>query len=197
MQSELIEAVRTLNPVEQVLAEYVNLRHSGSQLIGQSFFHSDRTESFSVNPAKQVFFCHGCQAGGDVFQFIRRLHNCSFRQALEFLATRAGLQLEGFQPSPELTAKVAALKSQREEHLEFQRFVNERVETINRQYRSLSRAATHAENCLRVGESDPYIHDLAWSALERFHAFEARVEREGLCDKDILKTEWEQMREVA
>jgi hypothetical protein len=75
--------------------------------------------------------------------------------------------------------------------------INERIETINRQYRSLGRAATHAENCLRAGESDAYAQELAWAALERYRLFEARVEREGLCDLEFLKSEWSQLRDAA
>jgi hypothetical protein len=105
--------------------------------------------------------------------------------------------MEGFKPSPELTAKVAAIKSQREDALTFKRFCDERIKAVNQQYRSLARAATHAEDCLRAGESDPYVHDLAWDALQRFIDFEARIEREGLCDLDVLRHEWESRRVAA
>jgi hypothetical protein len=195
--SELIELVRESANVVTVISERVKLRRSGVELVGRCPFHADKSPSFYVHPGKGVFCCHGCGVGGDVFEFVRLLHNCSFRQALESLAARAGVQLEGFQPSPELTAKVAALKSQREEQLDFQRFVIDRIETINRQYRSLGRAATHAENCLRAGESDPFVQEIAWDALERFRLFEARIEREGLCDLSILRTEWSQLRDAA
>jgi DNA primase len=193
---ELIEAVRECNAVEDVIGERVQLRRSGSQFVGRCPFHADRSPSFVVHPAKGVFHCHGCGKGGDVFQFIRFLHGCSFRASIDFLATRAGLRIEGFRPSTELTAKVAAQKAQRQEQSAFERFCNDRIEIVNRRYRALGRAANHAEDCLRAGESDPYIHDLAWDALKRFRDFEARIEREGLCDLDILKSEWEQ-REVA
>ena len=194
---ELIEAVRTLNPVEQVIVEHVQpLRHSGIELVGRCPFHADKSPSFYVRPEKGVFCCHGCGVGGDVFAFVRRLHNCSFRDSLQFLASRVGIRIDGFRASPELRAKVASLHAQRKNQTQFASFCNERIDAINQRHRALGRAATHAEDCLRAGESDPYIHELAWSAIERFRNFQIQIEREGLCDLDILKSEWEQ-RDVA
>ena len=110
---EFIESVRVLSPIDQVVGEHVHLRRSSTQLAGRCPFHADKTPSLYVRPSKCVFHCHGCGAGGDVFEFVRLLHRCSFRQSVEFLAGRAGVRMDGFKPSPELTAKVAALKAQR------------------------------------------------------------------------------------
>jgi len=195
---EMIEAVRTLNPIEDVASGHVQrFRRSGAELLAHCPFHADKTPSFYVHPRKGVFCCHGCGAGGDVFSFVHLLHNFSFPQSVQFLASRAGIQVEGFKPTPELTAKVSALKAQREKNAQFSRFCDERIASINQRHRSLGRAATHAEDCLRAGESDPYIQDLAWSAIERFRHFQIRIEREGLCDLGILTNEWEKLREVA
>jgi hypothetical protein len=196
LSPELIEAVRTLNPIEEVISQHVQLRRSGIELFGRCPFHADKSPSFYVRPEKGVFCCHGCGVGGDVFAFVRLLHNCNFRQSVEFLASRAGIPIDGFKPSPELTATVSAHKAQREKQTRFARFCDERIAAINQRHRALGRAATHAEDCLRAGESDPYIHELAWSAIERLRNFQIQIEREGLCDLDILKSEWEQ-REVA
>jgi DNA primase len=191
---ELIEAVRAVNAIEQVIAEHVQLRRSGAELLGRCPFHEDKTPSFSVRPAKGVFCCHGCDAGGDVFRFIQLLHKCGFREAVSHLAKRAGIELDGFKPSPELTAKVQARRAEHEEELQFKRFCDERIEAVNRRYRSLGRAATNAEDYLRTGQTDPYLHDLAWNAIERFLSFEIQVDREGLCDVNILRAEWSQRR---
>lgn len=188
---ELVEAIRTLSPIEAVIGEHAQLRRSGSQLFGRCPLHADKTPSLYIRPSKGVFRCHGCGAGGDVFKFVQLLHGLGFRQAVEFLAARAGLRIDGFRPSPELTAKVSAMKAQREEEIQFQRFCNDRIEAVNQRYRSLGRAANHAEDYLRAPTThDPYLHDLAWSALERFISFQMRVEREGLCDLEILRSEW-------
>jgi len=192
LTTEQVEAVRMMNAIQDIIGEHIELRKSGAQLVGKCPFHGDGMPSFSVNPAKQVFFCHGCRVGGDVITFVRLLHKSTFREAVEFLAARAGLKLDGFNASPELKAKVSAMKAQRERELELERFINDRIEDVNRQYRALGRAATHAEDCLRAGESDPHVHDLAWAAIERYIAFQNRIEREGLLDPDILRSEWEQ-----
>lgn len=193
-QAALVEAVRAANPIESVVGEYVQLRRSGAQLVGLCPFHSEKTPSFSVNPNKQVFHCHGCKAGGDIFGFLRLMRDCSFNEALALLAARAGIAIEGFQPSPELAAKVAALKSQREAELAFEKFRAERIETINRKHRELGQAATRAEEALRAGTLGPYEHDLAWAALEHFRTFQENIEREGLLDVGILRAEWEAQR---
>jgi len=195
--SARVEVVRSLNPILEVVGEHVQLRRSGAQFRGLCPFHSERTPSLYICPAKQVFRCHGCGAGGDVFRFVETLHHCTFPEAVQFLAARAGLELDSFEPSPELIAKVAADKAEREAELAFRRFCNARFDAIDQRYRSLARAATNAEDYLRSGLSDPYIDDLAWSALERFRLFEASIEREGLCDPDILKTEWSKLHDAA
>lgn len=188
---ELIEAVRTVSRLEDVAGQHVHLKPSGSQLVGRCPFHSDRTPSFAVSPNKQMFRCHGCGVGGDVFTFVREQANRSFAEAVKLLAQRAGISVESFQPSAELSARIAEVHARREEQAAFERFCNERVEAISGRFRALGRAAKHAEDCLHAGESDPHIHELAWQALERWHSFEQRIERERLLDVDALRTEWQ------
>jgi DNA primase len=197
ISAEALEAIRSVSPIVDVAAEHVKLRRSGSQFAGKCPLHEERTPSFYINPAKGVFHCHGCQAGGDVFRFVQLLHNCTFRQAVKHLATRAGVDLAGFKPSAELTAKIAAVKKQGAEEERFERFRNERLDAIGRKYRSLGRAATHAENYLLSGSGDPYLEDLAWDALRQFVDFEARIEREGLLDIEMLRKEWKGCRYAA
>lgn len=195
--AEFIQLVREASPLAEVAGEHVQLRKSGAQLLGRCPFHDDSAPSFYVHPAKNVFLCHGCQTGGDVITFVRRLNNFSFRKAVEFLAARAGLKFEGFTASPELIRKVSETKSKRQAEADFDRFISDRIEAVNRQYRALSRAAIHAEECLRAGESDPHVHDLAWNALERFTSFELRIEREGLFDPGVIRSEWESRQRAA
>jgi DNA primase len=188
---ETIEHVRSLSPIEQVIGGHVQLRRSGAQLCGRCPFHADKTPSLYIRPDKGVFHCHGCQAGGDVFEFVRLLYNCSFRKSVEFLAARAGMNLDSFKPSPELSAKVRAMKEEREREQEFTHFYNLRVDAIGRQYRELGRQATFAETLLRQSTVPPDAEMLAWDALERYTAFQLRVEREELCDLVVIREEWE------
>jgi DNA primase len=187
---ELVEAVRDLSQIEHIVAEYVELRRSGFQLIGRCPFHTERTPSFVVNRGKQVFYCHGCQVGGDVFELVRRLHRCSFRQSLEFLAIRAGLQIDGFKASAESTAKVSALKAERAKQAQLARLRDNCLRATNQRYRSLCRAATNAENCLQAGKVDAYEQDLAWDALARYRTFEEGVEMNCYRTVLFLWSEW-------
>jgi DNA primase len=188
---ELIEYIRSLAKIEEIVGETVRLRPAGRQFRGRCPFHKERMPSFQIDVIKQVFYCHGCKVGGDVFQFVRLHQRCSFRQSVEFLAARSGMRLEGFRPSPTLSAEVAAIKGRRERKKEFDDFSNQRIKEVNEKYRALSRAATNAEMCLLTGKLDSYEEEMAWSALERYRAFENHVEREGLTDPTVLRAEWD------
>ena len=188
--AETIEAIRALSPIEQVVSEHVRLRRSGAQLLGRCPFHADKTPSFSVHPAKQVFHCHGCGAGGDVFQFVRLRLQCGFRDSVAHLAERAGIDLDGFRPSPELRELVAKQRKEESERQSFERFAASWINLVSRQYWKRAKAATAAEQALRAGGLTLEEHEQAWQALEEYRRIEARVEREGLCDLEVIRSEW-------
>jgi DNA primase len=192
---ELIEALRAANPIEEVVAERVRLHRSGVEHRGLCPFHSERTPSFYVSSAKQVYRCHGCGAGGDVFSFVRKQLGCTFLEAVTHLAQRAGIN--DFSPSPELKAKVAAGRLQRERELAFERWRDQRIWAVTNTYRRLGKAAAHAEDYLRShfdGEADPVVDAKAWDAIERYINLGLRIEREGLLDNEILRNEWQALR---
>ncbi|HLW37512.1 MAG TPA: DNA primase [Candidatus Eremiobacteraceae bacterium] len=76
------------------VSQYVTLRKRGREYLGLCPFHAERTPSFSLNAEKQVWHCHGCEAGGDLITFVRRYENVEFPDALRMLATRAGIELQ-------------------------------------------------------------------------------------------------------
>jgi len=76
----------------EIVSESVRLKRSGRYLMGLCPFHGERHPSFCVDPERQLFYCFGCGAGGDVFNFVMRLHNYTFHEALSFLAERAGIR---------------------------------------------------------------------------------------------------------
>jgi len=82
-----IESIRARNPIEQVIARYIELRPSGRRWVGRCPFHEDRTPSLVVYPHNQSWYCFGCDAGGDVFTFVQRIENVSFGGALRRLGT--------------------------------------------------------------------------------------------------------------
>jgi len=194
ISKELIEAIRTACPIEQVIGERVQLRRSGHQFLGRCPFHGDKVPSFSVHPGKGVYLCRGCGASGDVFTFVQKYSNCTFAEGVALLAQCAGIAVGDFTPSPELVEKVRAQVVVRESERDFERYCNSRAWLVANIQRRLGRAATHAENCLRAGECDPVVHDLAWHALKRYHDFCEQVERECLLDRSVLRTEWLQQR---
>ncbi len=88
-----IEEVVARTDIEEVIGRYVTLKRAGSNLVGRCPFHSEKTPSFSVSPAKKMFYCFGCQAGGSVITFIQKTENLSYPEAIEYLANRAGLPI--------------------------------------------------------------------------------------------------------
>ena len=90
---ELIEEVRLKNDVVDVISGYVNLKKKGSNYFGLCPFHNEKSASFSVTPSKQMYYCFGCGAGGNVISFIMEYENYSFMEAIQYLAERAGVEL--------------------------------------------------------------------------------------------------------
>ena len=92
--SDFLQELAERNPIEEVVGEYVALnKRSGQNLFGLCPFHSEKTPSFSVSPAKQIYHCFGCGKGGSVINFIMEIEHLSFPEAVEFLARRAGLAI--------------------------------------------------------------------------------------------------------
>ena len=88
-----IQEVVDRTDIEELVSRYVTLKRSGSNLVACCPFHSEKTPSFTVTPAKKMFFCFGCHAGGSVITFVQKAENLDFPEAVEFLANRAGLPL--------------------------------------------------------------------------------------------------------
>ncbi len=89
-----IEEVRRSNDIVDVIREYVPLKRAGKDFKALCPFHSEKTASFQVSPTKQIFKCFGCGKGGNVFSFVMATERLEFPEAVEFLARRAGIQLE-------------------------------------------------------------------------------------------------------
>ncbi len=86
-----VEAVRAGADIAQVVGEVVTLRRAGQSLSGLCPFHHEKTPSFSVNPAKGVYYCFGCGAGGDVFRFVMEYHHVEFAEAVGLIGDRLGI----------------------------------------------------------------------------------------------------------
>jgi DNA primase len=86
--------------IVEVVSDYVPMRRAGSNFLGLCPFHAEKTPSFNVNPAREIFHCFGCGAGGNAFSFIMRIEGVSFPEAVKLLARKAGIEIEERQLTP-------------------------------------------------------------------------------------------------
>ncbi len=91
---EKISEILTTSDIVDIISESVILKKSGRNLFGLCPFHSEKTPSFSVNPAKQIFHCFGCSAGGNVISFVMKYHGISFPEAVKMLARKYQIVIE-------------------------------------------------------------------------------------------------------
>lgn len=102
---EIVEEVRQKNDIVDVISGYVSLKKKGGNYFGLCPFHNEKSASFSVSQGKQMYYCFGCGAGGNVFTFIMNYENYSFGEAIKMLADKAGVTLPEYEDSKENRAK--------------------------------------------------------------------------------------------
>ena len=96
--------------IVEVVSEYVQLRRAGANFLGLCPFHSEKTPSFNVSPAREIFHCFGCGTGGNAFSFVMKIEGLGFPDAVKLLARKAGVQIE----ERELTQREKQLQDQRQ-----------------------------------------------------------------------------------
>ncbi|HJV03742.1 MAG TPA: CHC2 zinc finger domain-containing protein, partial [Actinomycetota bacterium] len=100
IRQEDVEAVRERTDIVTLVQQYVTLKKSGARWSGLCPFHTEKTPSFSVDPAKGLFYCFGCGKGGNAFHFVQEIEGLTFPEAVERLASRAGVTLRYENVSP-------------------------------------------------------------------------------------------------
>ena len=93
IRDEDIDRLREQASIVDVISDYVQLKKAGRYLKGLCPFHDEKTPSFMVDPAKQLYHCFGCGEGGNVFTFLKKKEGLDFREAAERLAARTGFTL--------------------------------------------------------------------------------------------------------
>jgi len=117
---EVVDDIREQNDIVEVISECgVPLKPAGKDYKARCPFHDEKTPSFSVSPQKQIFYCFGCQTGGNVISFIQKYEGKSFIEAVEWLAGRLGIALANQDP------KTKQVNRQRHELQDLNRFAIE------------------------------------------------------------------------
>ena len=91
--SDFIQQIKSQNDIVDVIGSYLELRRSGANFMARCPFHGEKTPSFNVNRNMQIYKCFGCGESGDVIKFVEKYESCSFTEACEILAKRAGIPM--------------------------------------------------------------------------------------------------------
>ena len=91
---DIVDRVRDTADIVDVVSQYVDLKHRGANYFGLCPFHGEKTPSFSVAPAKQIYHCFGCSTGGNVFSFLMEYQKVSFPEAVKTLADRYNIPIQ-------------------------------------------------------------------------------------------------------
>ncbi|MBP6810715.1 MAG: DNA primase [Saprospiraceae bacterium] len=98
---EILDATR----IEEVVEDFVTLKRRGVNMIGLCPFHGERTPSFNVNPARNIFKCFGCGKAGDAITFLKEHENLTYPEALRWLARKYNIEIQEVERSPEQMAE--------------------------------------------------------------------------------------------
>ncbi|NTU61340.1 MAG: DNA primase, partial [Caldiserica bacterium] len=102
-RNRVVDEINARLPITDVVGRYVKLKKAGRNYLGLCPFHAERTPSFTVSPDKNMFYCFGCKAGGDVVSFVSKVEGLTYFEALQQLAKEAGIELEHIRKGPDLS----------------------------------------------------------------------------------------------
>jgi DNA primase len=98
--TDTVERVKDAADIVEIVSAYTDLRRAGERYTGLCPFHEERTPSFSVDAREKLYYCFGCEAGGDVFRFVQEKEGLGFGEAVEALADRYGVEMEREREDP-------------------------------------------------------------------------------------------------
>jgi DNA primase len=97
---DTIERVKEAADIVEIVSAHTDLRRQGERFVGLCPFHEERTPSFSVDPREKLYYCFGCEAGGDVFRFVQEREGLAFPEAVEMVGERYGVEVEREREDP-------------------------------------------------------------------------------------------------
>ena len=184
---ELIEEVRTRNDIVEVISGYVRLQKKGSNYFGLCPFHNEKSPSFSVSPGKQMYYCFGCGAGGNVITFLMEYENQTFPEAVRTLAQRAGIALPEADDSKEARqadsrrAKLLEINKEAAKYFYYQ-LRTERGSVVM-EYLRKRELSDETMNHFGLGYANKYSNDLIQYLKSKGYS-EDLIRDAGLCNVD-------------
>jgi DNA primase len=162
-RQELLREIKEKNDIVAVISEYTTLKRSGRGWLGLCPFHAEKTPSFNVNQVKQLYYCFGCGAGGDVLSFIMKVENVDFITAARRLANRAGIAWPELQPASDAERQKEPLFKLTKLAAVFFRHCLKKTESAEfaRKYLAKRRITPGSEESFGIGFAPPGGHNLA------------------------------------
>jgi DNA primase len=183
-----IDDLRRQADIVRVIQDYVSLKKKGANWMACCPFHQEKTPSFSVNPAKDIFYCFGCAKGGSVFNFVMEIERVSFPEAIKIVAEKANVPL----PVMVEDQKFEARRKEADEVIELNSWALEWWETQLEQSQNEARAAREylegrqisdeTRKAFRLGYA-PDSWDALSTHLKKRGATTQQIERSGLVVK--------------
>ena len=161
---EIIEEVRSRNDVVDLIGNYIKLTKKGNSYFGLCPFHNEKSPSFSVSRDKQMYYCFGCGAGGNVLTYVMEYENFTFVEAVKYLAERAGIKL----PEVEMTDEQKKAQNRRQQLLDIHKLAAQyyyyQLKSKNganaRSYFEKRRLTPETVSHFGLGFSNPFRDDL-------------------------------------
>ena len=184
---ELIEEVRTRNDIVEVISDYVRLQKKGSNYFGLCPFHNEKSPSFSVSPGKQMYYCFGCGAGGNVITFLMEYENQTFPEAVRTLAQRAGIALPEADDSKEARqadsrrAKLLEINKEAAKYFYYQ--LRTERGSVGMEYLRKRELSDETMNHFGLGYANKYSNDLIQYLKSKGYS-EDLIRDAGLCNVD-------------
>ena len=184
---ELIEEVRTRNDIVEVISGYVRLQKKGSNYFGLCPFHNEKSPSFSVSPGKQMYYCFGCGAGGNVITFLMEYENQTFPEAVRTLAQRAVIALPEADDSKEARqadsrrAKLLEINKEAAKYFYYQ--LRTERGSVGMEYLRKRELSDETMNHFGLGYANKYSNDLIQYLKSKGYS-EDLIRDAGLCNVD-------------